>query len=146
MANTASVEISSVRRSMRLVDMAPLASVRGCSFVSLQLGPPAAQLNEPPAGLVVLGVAQRLHDFADTAALMANLDLVIAVDTAVVHLAGAMGKKVWVLLPYITDWRWMLDRDDSPWYPTMRLFRQKTPGDWTSVINRVVRKITEEIR
>ncbi|MEI8197942.1 MAG: glycosyltransferase family 9 protein, partial [Phycisphaerae bacterium] len=72
-----------------------------------------------------------------TAALIANLDLVIAVDTAVVHLAGALGKPVWTLLPFMPDWRWQLARLDSPWYPTMRLFRQPTVGDWNSVIQQV---------
>jgi hypothetical protein len=93
------------RRSMRLLDMMPLVEVEGCSFVSLQLGPPAAQLNEPPAGLVVLGDAQWLHDFADTAALVANLDLVIAVCAAVAHLAGALGKPVWLPNRFDTCWR-----------------------------------------
>ena len=71
-----------------------------------------------------------ISDFADTAACVAALDLVIAVDTAVAHLAGAMGKPVWVLIPHVPDWRWMLARADSPWYPSARLLRQKTPGDW----------------
>ena len=85
---------------------------------------------------------EELKDFADTAALIANLDLVIAVDTAVVHLAGAMGKPVWTLLPFASDWRWLLDRADSPWYPTMRLFRQATPGDWDGVIRRVAAELS----
>jgi Tfp pilus assembly protein PilF len=125
------------RRSMRLADMAPLAAVRGCSFVSLQLGPPAAQLNEAPAGLVVHDVAEHLRDFADTAALVANLDLVIAVDTAVAHLAGALGKPVWLLNRFDTCWRWLLGRDDSPWYPGLRQFRQPGQGGWASVMQRV---------
>ena len=78
-----------------------------------------------------------LHDFADTAALLANLDLIITVDTAVAHLAGALARPAWVLLPYMPDWRWMLDRADSPWYPTLRLFRQKTRGDWAQVMERI---------
>jgi hypothetical protein len=141
------------RRSMRLADMAPLAAVPGCSFVSLQLGPMAAQLNQgaindPPAGLVVHDVAEYLHDFTDTAALVANLDLVIAVDTAVAHLAGALGRPVWLLNRFDTCWRWLLGRDDSPWYPSLRLFRQPGPGDpgqrdpgrgeWASVMQHVV--------
>jgi hypothetical protein len=75
-----------------------------------------------------------LADFADTAALVENLDLVISVDTSVAHLAGAMARPVWLLNRFDTCWRWLLDRQDSPWYPTLRLFRQTTPGDWTSVI------------
>jgi tetratricopeptide (TPR) repeat protein len=125
------------RRSMRLADMAPLAAVRGCSFVSLQLGPPAAQLNEPPAGLTVHKVAEVLGDFADTAALVANLDLVIAVDTAVAHLAGALGRPVWLLNRFDTCWRWLLGREDSPWYPTLRQFRHDGQEDWPSVMQRV---------
>jgi ADP-heptose:LPS heptosyltransferase len=78
-----------------------------------------------------------LTDFSDTAAMISHLDLVITVDTAVAHVAGAMGKTVWVLLPFVPDWRWMRNREDSPWYPTMRLFRQKTMGDWADVMQRV---------
>jgi ADP-heptose:LPS heptosyltransferase len=79
----------------------------------------------------------RMSDFADTAGLIANLDLVIAVDTAVAHLAGAMGKPVWIMLPYAPEWRWMMDREDSPWYPTAKLFRQRSPGDWPGTVKRV---------
>jgi Flp pilus assembly protein TadD len=125
------------RRSMRLADMAPLGSVRGCSFVSLQLGPPAAQLNEPPEGLPVYDVADRLGDFADTAALVANLDLVITVDTAVAHLAGALGRPVWLLNRFDSCWRWLLGRDDSLWYPGLRQFRRDGQEDWASVMQRV---------
>jgi hypothetical protein len=87
-----------------------------------------------------------LHDFADTAAAIAQFDLVISVDTSVVHLAGALGKPVWILLPYIgVDWRWLLDRADSPWYPTARLFRQLAPGDWDSVIRNVRAALSERL-
>jgi ADP-heptose:LPS heptosyltransferase len=78
-----------------------------------------------------------LLDFADTAALIANLDLVISVDTAVLHLAGAMARPAWALLPFAPDWRWLLDRSDTPWYPTVRLFRQPALGDWTGAMNRL---------
>ena len=93
------------------------------------------QKDLPLAGAVSLGL--EFTDFADTAAAIANLDLVISVDTSVAHLAGAMNKPVWTLLPFNPDWRWMLDRPDTPWYPSMRLFRQTEPKDWQSVIERV---------
>ncbi len=101
------------RRSMRLADMAPLGEVAGCSFVSLQLGPPATQLRSAPEGLVVHDFAADLYDFADTAALAANLDLVIAVDTSVAHLAAALGRPVWLLNRFDPCWRWLLEGDDS---------------------------------
>jgi Flp pilus assembly protein TadD len=125
------------RRSMRLSDMAPLLSVPGCSFVSLQLGPPAAQMQALPPGAVLHDVSARLGDWADTADLIAGLDLVIAVDTAVAHLAGALGKPVWMLNRFDSCWRWFLGRDDTPWYPSMRQFRQTSRGDWAGVIERV---------
>jgi ADP-heptose:LPS heptosyltransferase len=90
--------------------------------------------------------AAELTDFAETAAAVENLDLVIAVDTAVAHLAGALGKPVWTLLPFAPDWRWLLGRDDSPWYPTMRLFRQSKPRDWAGVIKRVRKALAAEAR
>jgi ADP-heptose:LPS heptosyltransferase len=89
----------------------------------------------------MFNVADDLVDFADTAALIANLDLIISVDTSVAHLAGALGKSVWTLLPFVPDWRWMLDRSDSPWYSTMRLFRQPTLGDWAAVADEVARAL-----
>jgi Tfp pilus assembly protein PilF len=124
-------------RSMRLKDFAPLAAIKNVRFVSLQLGPAAAQSRRPPPGLELIDFTSDLHDFADTAGMMAHLDLVIAVDTSVAHLAGALAKPVWVLIPTMPDWRWMLQREDSPWYPTMRLFRQTTRGDWNEVMQRV---------
>jgi ADP-heptose:LPS heptosyltransferase len=89
-----------------------------------------------PAGGIV-DLSPELHDFAETAGAIANLDLVIGVDTAVVHVAGAVAKPVWVMLPFSPDWRWMLERNDSPWYPSLRLYRQPAPGDWGSVIEHV---------
>jgi Flp pilus assembly protein TadD len=124
------------RRSMRLVDMAPLLDVPGCSFVSLQLGPPASQMQGMANG-ALQDVSDQMTDWADTAGLMMGLDLVIAVDTAVVHLAGALGRPVWMLNRFDSCWRWFHDRDDTPWYPTMRQFRQTRRGDWAGVIERV---------
>lgn len=106
-----------------------MADSPGVSFVSLQKGAPAAQAKTPPAGMRLLDWSEELADFADTAALVSELDLVMGVDTSVVHLAGALGKPVWILSRFDGCWRWF-DRDDSPWYPTARLFRQTAPDDW----------------
>jgi hypothetical protein len=125
------------RRSVTLAAMAPLAEVPGITFISLQKGPPAAQAAAPPSGMTILDITAELDDFADTAALMDDLDLVISVDTSVAHLAGALGKPVWLLNRFDTCWRWLLDRDDSPWYPTLRQFRQPAPGDWASVMRAI---------
>jgi ADP-heptose:LPS heptosyltransferase len=92
--------------------------------------------------LKLVDFTERIADFSDTAALVSLLDLVITVDTSVAHMAGAMARPVWVLLPKLPDWRWMLDRTDSPWYPTMRLFRQERPGHWETVIE----KLAEALR
>jgi tetratricopeptide (TPR) repeat protein len=125
-------------RSMKLSSLAPLGQMPGVRFISLQKGKASVEAKTPPAGMQLIDWTEDLKDFANTAALIANLDLVIAVDTAVVHLAGAMGKPVWTLLPFVPDWRWLLERDDSPWYPSMQLFRQSSSGDWDSVVARVV--------
>jgi len=119
-----------------LTVLAPLWAVPGVSFVSLQKGPGEAEAARPPVGQPLLDLGSQVADFADTAAIMANLDLVVTVDTAAAHLAGALGKPCWVLLPaYRTDWRWLLDRSDSPWYPgVMRLFRQEGAEGWDPVI------------
>jgi len=125
-------------RSLKLASLGALSQVPGMCFFSLQKGEASSQATTPPQGMTLIDVSQQLNDFADTAALIANLDLIIAVDTAVAHLAGAMGKPVWTLLPFMPDWRWLLERQDSPWYPTMRLFRQPSIGDWDSVIKQVI--------
>ena len=125
-----------------LATLAPLASVTGVRFVSLQTEPAletgrdagALAFDPPPRPL-----GSELRDFADTAAVLAALDLLICVDTSIAHLAGALGRPCWVLLPRRkTDWRWLHERDDSPWYPVgMRLFRQTARGDWAAVVERV---------
>lgn len=123
-------------RSMRLNEFLPLKSVPDIKFVSLQKGAAAAQLAQVPE-MEVIDWADELKTFDDTAALISALDLVITVDTSVAHLAGALGAPVWTLLAIAPDFRWMLDREDSPWYPTMRLFRQDKKDDWDPVIARV---------
>ena len=125
------------RRSIALPVMAPLGEASGVCFVSLQICEPAAQSADAALGLALHDFTTDLHDFADTAALIEVLDLVISVDTSVAHLAGALGKPIWLLNRYDTCWRWLLDRDDSPWYPQLRQFRQPSPGDWNSVIRAV---------
>jgi hypothetical protein len=132
------------RRALMLEQLAPLGQARGVQFYSLQKGEGAAQANSPPPGLQLTDWTEELHDFADTAALIQNLDLVIGVDTAVGHLAGALGKPVWLLLAYAPDWRWMLNRADSPWYPTMRLFRQAKFADWQSAIDQTAQALAAE--
>lgn len=113
-----------------------LGEISGLQFISLQKGAPAAEAARPPQGMKLHDFTEDLHDFADAAALIDNLDLVISIDTAIAHLAGALGKPVWVLNRFDTCFRWPRDRDDSPWYPSLRQFRQPTPGDWDSVIIR----------
>jgi hypothetical protein len=117
-------------RSIPLVRFAPLARIPGVWFCSLQKGKAGEQIGALPKDWKLTDWTGELRDFADTAALIDGLDLIISVDTAMAHLAGAMGKRVWVLLPYAPDWRWLLGRSDTPWYPTMRLFRQLEAGNW----------------
>ena len=122
------------RRSLELAQLAPLGEIPGAVFVSLQKGPAGAQV---PVGLTLHDFTEELADFTDTAALVSALDLVISVDTSVVHLAGALGKPVWVLDRFDSCWRWLTGRSDSPWYPTLKLFRQPSAGDWASPIAEV---------
>ncbi|NJN85700.1 MAG: tetratricopeptide repeat protein [Leptolyngbyaceae cyanobacterium SL_7_1] len=124
-------------RSCPFHHLLPLLQQPGVTFYSLQVGR-SADLAPHLDSLVLYDLSPELQDFADTAAAIAPLDLVITVDTAVAHLAGALGKPVWILLSYAPDWRWLLDRSDTPWYPTARLFRQPQAGDWTTVIAQVI--------
>jgi len=125
------------RRSIALDRLAPLAEIPGVAFISLQKGEAAAQLGSRPAGMVVHDWTEELGDLAETAALVETLDLVISVDTAVAHLTGALGKQVWLLNRFDTCWRWLLGREDSPWYPTLRQFRQPELDDWDGAISQV---------
>ncbi|WP_165186936.1 tetratricopeptide repeat protein [Caulobacter soli] len=134
------------KRSVTLAALAPLAAVPGVSFVSLQKEAPAAQAKDPPAGMTLLDLGEDLTDFVETAAVAANLDLVISVDTAVAHLAGAIGTPVWLLNRFDTCWRWELEREDTPWYAGLRQFRQPAAGDWDSVITALAAALAERAR
>ena len=124
-------------RTCPLPLMAPLFSVAGVRMYSLQVGDAAAELAKVPTGFRPVDLGPHLRDFADTAAAVSMLDVVISIDTAVAHLAGALGRQVWLILPEDADWRWMRDRDDSPWYPGMHLYRERRGEGWSPVIARV---------
>lgn len=127
-------------RSMQLKDLEQLLKVDEIDFYSLQVGGDAKQLSSYSGKIIDLSLS--LKNFGDTAAVIANLDLVITIDTAVAHLAGALGASTWVMLKYSPDWRWFLGRVDSPWYSSMRLFRQQSTGDWEGVAGAVARELT----
>lgn len=129
------------RRSMALADFAPLAEVQGIHLISLQKD----RRSDDAPRLPLIDLMPQVRDFADTAALVANLDLVIAVDTSVAHLAGALGRPVWLLNRHSGCWRWMHQRTDSPWYPGLRIYRQQRPLDWSDVIRRVRADLREAV-
>ncbi|MBB5392940.1 MULTISPECIES: tetratricopeptide repeat protein [unclassified Herbaspirillum] len=130
------------RRSIPLTKLLPLFNLPGIDYFSLQKGKPTADLNNLQPGLPVFNLGDDCTDFADTAAAIANLDVVISVDTSVAHLAGALGGPTWVMLPHTPDWRWLLDRDDCVWYPNTRLFRQPEEGNWEAVIAKMATELT----
>lgn len=130
-------------RSFALAELATVANVERVRLVSLQKGTDGDELTAFAARYPILDCSSRLDQFLDTAALMMELDLIISADTAPCHLAGALGVPVWIPLPVIPDWRWLLGRDDSPWYPTARLFRQERPGDWSSVFQRMATALAQ---
>jgi Flp pilus assembly protein TadD len=127
-------------RSIPIKHFEPLSKLQNIALHSVQKDSPPRDL-----ALNLIDHSGELEDFTDTASLIVALDLVISADTAVAHLAGALGKPTWLLLPFAPDWRWLLNRDDSPWYPTMRLFRQPAPGDWPAVIQRVADELQKLI-
>lgn len=132
------------KRSLEASQLAPLGHVAGASFYSLQLGRDPAE--HAKAGFPITDLAPGMRDFADTAAALAGLDLLICVDTAVAHLAGAMGKPVWVLLPFAPDWRWGVTGESTPWYPSARLFRQDSRADWSEVMGQVAAALISRIQ
>jgi tetratricopeptide (TPR) repeat protein len=135
-------DVLDARRSTTLATFAPLAGVPFARFVNLQVGPAADQARDPPPGLGLIDRMPEVSDFADTAAIVANLDVVVSVDTSVVHLAGAVGKPVLMLDRYDNCWRWLSGRTDSPWYPKLRIFRQKRLGEWAPVVARITNALT----
>ena len=128
-------------RSFMLNRFEPLARIPGVRLFSLQKGFGSEQLQEVSGGFPITDLGSRLDDFMDAAAVVANLDLLILPDTALAHLSGALGVPCWVALPLASDWRWLLAREDSPWYPTMRLFRQARWGDWDDVFSRITHEL-----
>jgi len=131
------------RRSTHLMQWAPLGKVSGVTFISIQKDHPAEQALSPPAGMTIANVSDKLDDFTDTAALVSQLDLVIAVDTSIIHLVGGLGKPLWLLSRYDNCWRWLGRRKDSPWYPTLRQFIQPNPGDWPPVFEEVAEALKQ---
>jgi hypothetical protein len=128
------------KRSLSLAALAPLAHA-DIAFYSLQKGDAAMQAHAPPPEMRLVELGSRFSDFSDTAAAIGQLDLVITVDTSVAHLAGAMGVPTWVLLSTIPDWRYGAEGERTPWYPTMRLFRQRADGNWEDVVARVAQAL-----
>jgi tetratricopeptide (TPR) repeat protein len=132
-------------RSIPLAHFAGILKLPGVRVYSLQMGAGREQLASLPAEAPIRDLGDRLGDFYDTAAIVSNLDLVITCDSAPAHLAGALGVRVWVALPFAPDWRWLLERSDNPWYPTMRLFRQSAPGDWKGVFQNIVDELARMV-
>ncbi|QDQ26271.1 tetratricopeptide repeat protein [Chitinimonas arctica] len=132
-------------RSMALKELAPLGGLPGLSLYALQKGVTEGQSRFAPIGMTVVDLSSEIQDFSDTAAIIEQLDLVICVDTSVAHLAGAMGKPVWLLLPAFNDWRWLEHIENSPWYPSMRVFRQQRGEGWGDVVERVTDALAEQL-
>jgi hypothetical protein len=130
-------------RSCTLATFLPLLHLSGITFYSLQKGDKRAELSQLLDPHQVIDLDQQLQDFADTAAIMEQLDLIITTDTAVAHLAGALNRPAWVLLAAVPDWRWLRRRRDSPWYPSMTLFRQSSAGNWAGVMAQVGAALSE---
>jgi hypothetical protein len=132
-------------RSCTFANFLDLMGVADMTFFSLQKGPSISQYNERAGGVLMADVGSKMNDFADTAAVLDQLDLITTVDTSIAHLAGAMGRSVWALVPFAPDWRWLLDRNDSSWYPSMRLFRQEEVGNWLPVFKKIEAALSERV-
>ena len=123
-------------RSLALADLAPLA-LPGITYLAIQKGPAAGQAADAPPGMNLVPLDAEITDFEDTAAILSLADLLVSVDSSPVHLAGGLNRPAWVMLPFLPDWRWLLHRSDTPWYPSLHLFRQPAPGDWKTVLHDV---------
>jgi hypothetical protein len=132
------------KRSVPLKDLAVLADVPNVTWFSLQTAEPREEMKDAPQ-LNLIDIGKDLRDFMDTAAVMSLLDLVVTIDTASAHLGGAIGANIWTMIPYAADWRWLMEGDASPWYPTMRLFRQEALNDWRPVIARIREELQSKI-
>jgi hypothetical protein len=130
-------------RSALLQDFLPLANVPGIALLALQKGPKTGQAGAYYGRAPLINIGAEIDDYDDTMAILDNLDLLVTVDTSVAHLAGAMGRPVWIMLPRAPDWRWLLERTDTPWYPSMRLFRQGTARRWDDVMRTIAAELAE---
>jgi hypothetical protein len=128
-------------RSALLADFRPLANVTGVALLALQKGPKTGQAGAYYGRAPLINIGAEIEDYDDTMAILDNLDLLVTVDTSVAHLAGAMGRPAWIMLPRAPDWRWLLDRADTPWYPTVRLFRQTTARRWEDVAEAIAAEL-----
>lgn len=132
--------LNDANRSMSLEALAPLARP-DITFLSIQKGPTEAAAQSPPAGMNLVSLSADIQDFEDTAAILTLADLLISVDSSPVHLAGALGRPAWVMVPSVPDWRWLLGREDTPWYPSVRIIRQSSAGDWAELVERLARNL-----
>ena len=134
--------LNDANRSMSLEQLAPLA-IDGVTYLSIQKGPTEHAALNPPAGMNLVSLSPQISSFEDTAAILSLVDLLISVDSSPVHLAGALGRPAWVMLPRLPDWRWLLERNDTPWYPSVRLFRQRNARDWSPVVAEMAAALRE---
>ena len=129
-------------RATSLATMAPLA-MEGVTFLSVQQGPQAEEAKNPPEGMTLVNLSSEIKDFEDTAAIFSLADLVITIDSAPAHLSGGLARPTWIMLGHVADWRWLMNRNDSPWYPTAKLFRQPARNDWKSVVEQIAADLAE---